>query len=71
MYEGTLVRKMLKPKQATLLLIVYDREAEKWAQLLFVQGVVHGYQSRLDKESPKKGVYMDKDDTISEVSSKW
>ena len=48
-----------------------DREAEKWALLLFVQGVVHGYQNRLDKESPKKGVCMDKGTTISEVSSKW
>ena len=48
-----------------------DREAEKWALLLFVQGVVHGYQNRLDKESPKKGVCMDKGTIISEVSSKW
>ena len=71
MCESILLRKKLKPKHGILLLIVYDREAEKWALLLFVQGVVHGYQNRLDKESPKKGVYMDKDTTISEVSSKW
>ena len=35
--------------------IISDRGAEKWVQLLFVQGIVQSYQSSLDQESPKKG----------------